>query len=57
MQSQATLGLKLVYRFVYLIIPLPVTYIRCSMGNFQRLARHLLKQVQRIARLLWQKDC
>ena len=37
------LGLKLVYSFTNFIIPLPVTYVRYSWGNGQRLARRLLK--------------
>ena len=49
--------LKLVYSFINFIIPLPATYIRYSRGNCQKLPRHLLKQIQRIVRLLSQKDC
>ena len=31
--------------------------IRHSGCNYKRLPKHLLKQIQRIIRLLWQKDC
>ena len=51
------LGLKLVYSFIKFIIPLPATYIRHSWGNCQGLPRHLLKLIERIVRVLWQKDC
>ena len=49
------LGLKLVYSFTNLKIPLPANYVKHSRCNCQRLAERLLKQIQRIVRL--QKDC
>ena len=34
-----------------------MTYVRHSWYNCQRFSKRLLKQIQRIVRLLWQKDC
>ena len=49
--------MKLVYNFINFIIPLPATYVRHFRGNCQSLPRRLVKQIERIARLLRQKDC
>ena len=48
--------MKLVYRFIHFIISLPVSYVKHSWCNCQRLAKHLLKLIQRIVRILQQKD-
>ena len=45
-QRQTALGLKLVYSFINLIIPLPATYIRHSRRNCRRLPKSMLKQIQ-----------
>ena len=49
--------LKLVHSFINFVITLPATFIRDSWCNLQKVAKCLLKQIQRFVRLLHQKDC
>ena len=51
---QTAMGLKLIYSFFNLIIPLPGTYVRHFRRNYPR---RLVKQIQRFVRWFWQKDC
>ena len=55
--KKTAMEFKLVYGFINFIIPLPVTFVKHSWGNSQRLVRRLLKQMLRIVRLLWKKVC
>ena len=51
------LGTEVGLQLINLIIPLHATYTRHLQGPCRKLSRHLLKQIQRFARLLHQKDC
>ena len=51
------LGIEVGLQLISFIIPLCTSYIRHSWGNYWRLLRYLLKEIQIFVRLLQQKDC
>ena len=51
------LGIEVGLQLIKFVIPLRVTYIRYSRGNYWKLSRRLLKQIQKFFRLPQQKDC